>query len=189
MIIVVCMFLCLKVLAQSTTMLLNLDRSFKIELAWLASGAYQALAGAVNSSILKCLPNIDSHVTLAQSRAKLLNLKEDMLYKMASRQSQSAVDSMASVVSKMLVGMPPHPESFKTAGGVFTSAWALFPHFVKHPVKGEDDLTGTEALVSKFGDLQKLLKKEKRPAQLYELDIFKAFATPHATQPKSNMQC
>ena len=107
MIIVVCMFLCLKVLAQSTTMLLNLDRSFKIELAWLASGAYQALAGVVNSSILKCLPNIDSHVTLAQSRAKLLNLKEDMLYKMASRQSQSAVDSMASVVSKMLVGVPP----------------------------------------------------------------------------------
>ena len=107
MIIVVCMFLCLKVLAQSTTNLLNLDRSFKIELAWLASGAYQALAGVVNSSILKCLPNIDSHVTLAQSRAKLLNLKEDMLYKMASRQSQSAVDSMASVVSKMLVGVPP----------------------------------------------------------------------------------
>ena len=88
-------------------MLLHLDRSFKIELAWLACGAYQALAGVVNDSILRCLPNFDSYVTLAQSRTKLLNLKEDMLYKMASRQSQSAVVSMASVVSKMLVGVPP----------------------------------------------------------------------------------
>ena len=88
----------------------------------------------------------------------------------------------------MLVGMAP-PESFKTAGGVFTQAWARMPHFVKQPRKGEDDLTGSEALVAKFGDLKNLLKKEKRPAQLYELDVFKAFATPYATQPKSNMQC
>ena len=62
-------------------------------------------------------------------------------------------------------------------------------HFIKQPAAGEADVTGTKALEHKFGDLQKLLKKEKRPAQLYELGIFKAFAIPHATQPKSNMQC
>ena len=33
------------------------------------------------------------------------------------------------------------------------------PHFVKQPVAGEADLTGTEALEHKFADLQKLLKK------------------------------
>ena len=109
MIILVCMFLLSEGAGPvfDLTMLLDLDRSFKIELAWLAFGAYQALAGEVNSSILRCLPKVDSYVTPAQSRTKLLNLKEDMLYKMAPRQSQSAVDSTASVVSKMLVGMPP----------------------------------------------------------------------------------
>ena len=159
------MYVCiLKVLGQSTAMLLNLDRSFKIELAWLASGAYQAVAAAVDSRILKCFPNKDAAVTLAQSRARLLDLKDDMLYKMASRQSQSAVDSMASVVSKMVVGMAP-PESFKTAGGIFTKTWGLMPHFARQHRQGEADLTGGDALVAKFGDLQKLLKKAAMQAQ------------------------
>jgi hypothetical protein len=169
------------VLGQSSAMLLNLDRSFKIELAWLAAGAYQALSGVVDAKIMACFPTKEAAVTMAQCRARLAALKEDMLYKMASRQSQSAVDSMASVIAKMASGMAP-PESFKTAGGIFTMTWGLMPYFARYTQVGGPDITGSEALTAKFTDLQKLLKKEKRPAQLFELDQFKALATPHDTQ-------
>ena len=177
----------LQVLAQSSAMLLNLDRSFKIELSWLASGAYEAVAGAVDSKILASFPNKAAAVTMAQAKARLSTIKEDLLYKVASRQSQSAVDSMISVLSKMASGMPP-PESIKTAGGVFTKCWQLMPHFIRHQA-GSETFTGGEAIKMRFAELQKLLKKDKRPAQLHELELYKASATPHATKPKCNMLC
>jgi len=169
-------------------MLLNLDRSFKIELAWLAGGAYQALAGVVDARILACFPTKEAAVTMAQCKARLGSLKEDMLYKMASRQSQSAVDSMASVVAKMASGMAP-AESLKTAGGVFTSAWGRLPYFARYTQVGSPEKVGVEALTAKFADLQKVLDKEKRPAQLFELDQFKALATPTTPKPNFDMQC
>jgi hypothetical protein len=173
-----------QVLCSSSEVLLNLDRSFKIELAWLQDGAYKALGVAIKEEILKCFPSKDKAVTLSQTEAKLGSLQDTKMYTVASRESQSAVDSIKAVVHKMGKGWAP-AESIKTAGGVFTQVWEKLPFFVRHPVTMKEEVTGEQALLRKLELLKRELAKQERPAQLHELDQFKALACVHAVRPKS----
>ena len=120
-------------------------------------------------------------MTLAQCEARLGSLQEKQMYKIAARESQSAVDSAKAVVNKMSRGLAP-AESIKTAGGVFTQV--MLPFFVRHPTTMNEEITGEQALLRKLELLKRQLDKQSRPAQLHELDQFKALACVHATQPK-----
>jgi hypothetical protein len=172
-----------QVLKGGSEVLLNLDRSFKVELAWLQDGAYKALGIAIKDEIVKCLPTQDKAVTLAQCEARLGSLQGQQMYKVAARESQSAVDSIKAIVNKMSRGLAP-PESVKTAGGVFTQVWSHLPFFVRHPATMTEEFTGEQALLRKLELLKRDLAKQERPAQLHELDTFKALACVRATQPK-----
>ena len=172
-----------QVLKGGSEVLLNLDRSFKVELAWLQDGAYKALGIAIKEQIVKCFATKDKAVTLAQCEARLGSLQEKQMYKVAARESQSAVDSIKAVVNKMSRGLVP-AESIKTAGGVFTQVWQLLPFFVRHPTTMTEEVTGEQALLRKLELLKRTLHKQERHAQLHELDQFKALACVHATQPK-----
>ena len=130
-----------------------------------------------------CFATKDKAVTMAQCEARLGSLQQKQMYKVASRESQSAVDSIKAVVNKMSRGLAP-AESIKTAGGVFTQVWGLLPFFVRHPTTMTDEVTGEQALLRKLELLKRQLDKQDRPAQLHELDQFKALACVHATQPK-----
>jgi len=176
-----------QVLCSSSEVLLNLDRSFKIELAWLQDGAYKALGVAIKDEILKCFPTKDKAVTLSQAEAKLGSLAETKMFKVAPRESQGAVDSIKAMLRKMSKGWAP-AESIKTAGGVFTQVWDRLPFFVRHPATMKEEFTGEQALLRKLELLKRDLAKQERPAQLHELDTFKALAHGHATQPKSIKQ-
>jgi hypothetical protein len=173
-----------QVLCASSEMLPNLGRTFKIELAWLHNGAYQALGIAIKEKIVECLPTKDKAVTLAQAEARLATLQDTTMYKVGSRESQSQVDSIKAVVNKMGKGIAP-AESIKTAGSVFTQVWSRLPFFVRHPVTMNEEVTGEQALLRKLELLKKNLQAEGRPAQLHELDQFKAFACVHATPLKT----
>ena len=172
-----------QVLTASSEVLLNLDRSFKIELAWLQDGAYQALGISVREKILACPPTKEKAVTLSQAGARLAGLQDTMMYKVSARESQSQVDSIRAAVHKMSKGLAP-AESIKTAGGIFTQVWNRLPFFVRHPMTMTEEVTGEQALCRKLELLKRLLHKEERHAQLQELDMFKALACVHATQPK-----
>ena len=63
-----------QVLRGGSGVLLNLDRSFKVELAWLQDGAYKALGIAIKGQIVKCFATKGRAVTLAQCEARLGSL-------------------------------------------------------------------------------------------------------------------
>jgi hypothetical protein len=92
---------------------------------------------------------------------------------MASRASQSTVDTILKIVGKMLIGVAPC-DTMKTGGKVYTAAWARLKFFVREEVAGGASVFGTEALEIKFNRLSDTIKKEQRTAKLFELDIFKA---------------
>lgn len=163
--------------------MLDLDRSFKVELAWLQDGAYKALGIAIKEQIVKCFATKDKAVTPAQCEARLGSLQEKQMYKVAARESQSAVDSIKAVVNKMSRCLAP-AGSIKTAGGVFTQVWSLLPFCVRHPTTMNEEVTGEQALLRKLELFKRQLIKQERPAQLHELGQFKALACVHATQPK-----
>ena len=54
-----------QVLKGSSEVLLKLDRSLKVELAWLHDGAYKALGMAIKEEIVLCFATKDKAVTLA----------------------------------------------------------------------------------------------------------------------------
>ena len=68
-----------QVLKGGSEVLLNLDRSFKVELAWLQDGAYKALGMAIKQKIVKCFATKDKAVTLAQCEARLGSLQEKQM--------------------------------------------------------------------------------------------------------------
>ena len=124
---------------------------------------------------------------LSRAEAKVGSLQDTTMYKVASRGSRGAVDGTKAVVSKMNKGWAP-AESIKTAGGVFTFVWNQLPFFVRHPITMKDEVTGEQALLRKLELLKRDLRKQVRPAQLHELDMFKAIACVHAALPKSIKQ-
>lgn len=155
-------------------MLLNLDRSFKVELTWLQNGAYETLATKLDEAVLACFPKDGVPITTQQCETKLQQIKEGLMYKCASRQSQSVVDTMRGVLAKMAQGFSP-AESIKTGGGVYSQIWSSLPLFVRYKSRTtEEELSGAAALKAKFDDLVQMLSAENRNAQLHELDQFKA---------------
>jgi len=162
-----------QVLASSSAALLNLDRTFKIELAWLAGDAYSALGKRMDELILLCFPTQSAATSLAQCEKRLTALRDTAMFKCSSRPTQSSLEALRAVVGKMVAGSPP-AESMKTAGGIYTKVWDRFQYFVRHEKDKGDIVFGEEALELKLSDLQSKLKLESRAAKLYELDIFKA---------------
>ena len=162
-----------QVLASSSAALLNLDRTFKIELAWLAGDAYSALGKRMDELILLCFPTQSAATSLAQCEKRLTALRDTAMFKCSSRPTQSSLEALRAVVGKMVAGSPP-AESMKTAGGIYTKVWDRFYYFVRHEKDKGDIVFGEEALELKLSDLQSKLKLESRAAKLYELDIFKA---------------
>jgi hypothetical protein len=162
-----------QVLASSSAALLNLDRTFKIELAWLAGDAYAALATRMEELTMLCFPTEKVATSLAQCEKRLKALKETTMFKCSSRPSQSACDALRGVVAKMVAGSPP-ADSMKTGGGIYTKAWDRFQYFVRQETSKGVMVFGEQALELRLADLQAKLKAEERPAKLHELDIFKA---------------
>jgi len=111
-----------QVLHGSSAALLNLDRTFRIELQFLQEDAPNLLYEKINEGILAAFPTETKAVTLIQTQAALVKLRESEMCKLSSRASQSAVDAMTKMIAKMSSGSAP-PESVKTGGEVFSSAW------------------------------------------------------------------
>jgi len=111
-----------QVLQGSSAALLNLDRTFRIEMQFLMEDAPNLLQRKINEQILAAFPSEAKAVTLLQTQAALVKLRESDMCKLGSRCSQSAVDAMAKMIGKMASGSAP-PESVKTGGEVFSAAW------------------------------------------------------------------
>jgi hypothetical protein len=173
-------------------MLLNLDRSFKIELAWVAQGAHRALEEAIHKKVVACFPTKDITISLAQCEARLSALMSSTMYKCATRASQSAVQTIRSVVGKMTRGIAP-AESIKTGGGLFSQVWTHMQFFIKHtPSSGSkkgQELHGQDALCAKLQALEAIIAKESRAAQLFELEVFKATYSIHRTHKDYTNAC
>lgn len=171
-------------MAGASAMLLNLDSSFRIELAWVAGGAHRALEEAIHKKVIACFPNKEITVSLAQCEARLHALTNSTMYKCATRASQSAVQTIRSVIGKMTRGISP-AESIKTGGGLFSQVWTHMQFFVKHtPSSGSkkgQELHGQDALCAKLQELEAIVAKESRTAQLHELDVFKVTHNIHHT--------
>ena len=106
----------------SAPALLNLDRTFRIELQFLVENAAPLLAKTIDNKILDCFPTADRAITLKQTMDKLNALAHTQMCKMSSRASQSHVSAMTGLIGKMVGGAPP-PDSVKTGGTVFAQAW------------------------------------------------------------------
>jgi len=137
--------------------------------------AYTAIAYKLEDQIMSCFPTAEREVTLVQATSRLNALREGSMYKCASRESQSMLDAIRMTIAKMSQSTPP-TASFKTAGGLYTKLWARMPFFVREQGPDKTIVTGELALKVKFGNLEAMLKKEKRHARLWELDTFKAMA-------------
>jgi hypothetical protein len=68
-----------QVLSSGSAALLNLDRTFRIELQFLAAGAYEALALKIDEKILDCFPTKERAITLQQSEKLLRALRQDAM--------------------------------------------------------------------------------------------------------------
>jgi hypothetical protein len=162
------------VLSGASAALLNLDRTFRIELQFLAGEAYEALSKRIDEKILACFPTESKAISLQQCEKLLRGLRDSVMCKTASRASQSTVDTFVKIINKMLLGSAPC-ETMKTGGHVYTSAWSKIKYFLREDSpSGDGQVFGTEALEIQFERLQEKLKSESRAAKLFELDVFKA---------------
>ena len=161
-----------QVLNGASAALLNLDRTFRIELQFLANEAVQLLSDKVDERIVECFPTELKAVTLPQCEKQLKALRETHMVKLCSRASQSSVDAMLKIVGKMVAGSPP-ADSMRTGGQVFSQAWVRLAFFVRHEASGVC-VFGEKALELQLADLEAKIEKEKRVAKLFELDVFKA---------------
>ena len=66
-------------LSSGSAALLNLDRTFRIELQFLAAGAYEALGAKIEDKILECFPNEEKAITMQQCEKLLRALRKDAM--------------------------------------------------------------------------------------------------------------
>ena len=135
-----------RVLKNSASLLLSMDRSFRLELEWLATGADDQYIACIHASILACLPSATARVTLVQACSKLDALLASGKGKFCALRSQGEIKTVRKVLDKMVAGVPPDA-SIRNGGRIFEKAWDRFQYFIVA------DIPGTKALMHQSSSL------------------------------------
>lgn len=176
-----------QVFEKGRSALLNIDRSFKVELTFIGGGFAEAkVVDAVHGFILSSLPDAENAITFEASERKLLAIKELPIFKFASRTTQSDVTAVHSMVAKMKHNQAP-ADTIMNGDGVYSQVWTRLQFFARAKKAGTD-VFGTEALAVLIAELEEQCNHAGRPVFLHELDLFKVLAckknVAHAVQLK-----
>ena len=169
-----------KVLIASSTQLLSLDRSFKLELEFVQQNGEAAVQKAVETSILAVLPSATRASSLTQSYQALQDLKQSQLGKFCNHASKAQVTCVLEVVGNMSKGVCPD-NKFSSASDFYALVWKQLPHFMRREVEVmEGDtmvkklLMGRPALMVGFEEIRAKMES-KQVTKLHELEIYQSF--------------
>jgi hypothetical protein len=169
-----------KVMVASTTQLLSLDRSFKLELEFLQQNGEAAVQKAVETHILAVLPSSSKASSLTQSYQALQDLKESQLGKFCSHASRAQMTCVLEVVSNMTKGVGPDAK-FSTASEFYASVWKQLPYFMRREVEVEEGgkkvkklLMARAALMVGFEEVRAKVASNQL-TKLHELEVYQSF--------------
>jgi hypothetical protein len=153
-----------------------MDRTFRLELAFLESGCEVALASEVGHRLLQCMPTQSTHITLDQCQVKLQALRQSQLARMASLESQAEIDTVKDIVSNMQSSISPEP-SIAQGGELFKQVLHRLQFFFSHSTvatktKPAQVTYGLDALNLHFDEMSKLMNAGSGDITLQHLEIF-----------------
>ena len=169
-----------KALISSSTQLLSLDRSFKLELEFLRQNGEAAVPKAVETSILAVLPSPTRASSLSQSHWGLQDLRESQLCRFCNHGSKAQLTCVLGVVANMGKGVCPDIK-FASASDFHASVWKQLPYFMRREVevmqgdtKVKKLLMARPALMVGFGGTRAKMES-KQVIKLHELVIYQSF--------------
>jgi hypothetical protein len=152
---------------------MSMDRSFRVELDFLRSGASEALEKAVQRKVLNTLPSATKPVSLAKACAALIDLRNSTLGAMCSIASQGQIDCVHEIVSLMQRGISPDPAIAK-GGNFYELVMTQLPFFQRLTVNGQAVL-GSAAVKHSFQVMKERMAAAPEEVKLFELEAFQSY--------------
>ena len=141
-------------LSKKASFLLQVDRMFKIELAFWDQTIGDSASGRLVDAIMRCFPNLEQVRTMAQAKALLAKLPDSKLATLCGMGLQALLSTVSELLDNIMMGMSPNWK--KIAGSpVAEKLPASFARFCTT----EQNLEG-KAIQKEYGDVALTMKFE-----------------------------
>ena len=166
-------------LRKNYSMLVALDRSFKLECEFLWQKGDEMMSQAVDKHITGSLPSNSAKMTLAQSMGILENLHDNRLFQFAPREAQNRMEAVMEVLRNMAKGIS--PSSVPDQSSVFWKrVWASLPLYLRTSAPNSSgssgsagpaqELVGRKALTAELEAFTKRFAQKDHDVKLHELE-------------------
>ena len=170
-----------KLLAGSRDVLLQVDNSFGLEVAWAEQALPGLLAAAIHQDVWQCLPTKSAAMSMSASLEKLEALSVSKKVQLAARSVQDEVMAAVEAVSSLVR----HQAPTATAGTTpyISRLLATLQFFIRHPAASTStsasqppvELVGKAALKAKLEEMKVSVAGDENSLTLSQLTVFQSF--------------